>query len=137
MGVCSRKWNLKTFYQIDQKQNVFYIALNLIDTVLFKTYLFYPDTLFKLQEQEIEIIKNNKDENNITMFIIEFISIQESDQLREHEFIFMHLQPWLGSQRWEFKSVTTKRIANRYNVIFKGLNIIFQTPLPMIPLYIC
>lgn len=61
--------------------------------MLFKTYLFYPDTLFKLQEQEIEIIKNNKDENNITMFIIEFISIQESDQLREHEFIFMHLQP--------------------------------------------
>ena len=62
---------LKTFYQIDQKQNDFYIARNLIDTVLFKTYLFYPDTLFKLKEQEIEIIKNNKDKNNITMFLNE------------------------------------------------------------------
>ncbi|HET9056089.1 MAG TPA: DUF3843 family protein [Chitinophagaceae bacterium] len=62
---------LKTFYQIDQKQNNFYIARNLIDTVLFKTYLFYPDTLFKLQEQEIEIIKNNKEKNNITMFLNE------------------------------------------------------------------
>ena len=28
---------LKKFYQIDQKQNYFYIARNLIDTVLFKT----------------------------------------------------------------------------------------------------
>ncbi len=62
---------LKTFYQIDQKQNDFYIARNLIDTVLFKTYLFYPDTLFKLQEQEIEIIENSKDDNNVTMFLNE------------------------------------------------------------------
>ncbi len=62
---------LKTFYQIDQNQNDFYIARNLIDTVLFKTYLFYPDMLFKLQEQEKEIIKNSKDDNNIIMFLNE------------------------------------------------------------------
>ncbi|MGQ9847888.1 MAG: DUF3843 family protein, partial [Bacteroidales bacterium] len=62
---------LKTFYQIDQNQDDFYIARNLIDTVLFKTYLFYPDTFLKLQEQEIEIIKNNKDEHNLTIFLRE------------------------------------------------------------------
>lgn len=62
---------LKSFYQIDQNEEDFYIARNLIDTVLFKTYLFYPDTLFKLLEQEIEIIKNSKDDNNITMLLNE------------------------------------------------------------------
>lgn len=62
---------LKKFYQIDQKLNDFYIARNLINTVLFKTYLFYPDTLLKLQEQEIEIIENSKDDNNIAMFLNE------------------------------------------------------------------
>lgn len=62
---------LKTFYQIDQKQNDFYIARNLIDTVLFKTYLFYTDTSFRLQEEEIEIIENNKYDYNLTMFLNE------------------------------------------------------------------
>ncbi|MBW6442136.1 DUF3843 family protein [Patescibacteria group bacterium] len=60
---------LKTFYQIDEKENDFYIARNLIDTVLFKTYLFYTDTLFKLQKEEIEIIESSKDDENITMFL--------------------------------------------------------------------
>jgi len=76
--VFNKKWefapeneHLKTFYQIDQKQNDYYIARNLIDTVLFKSYLFYPDTSFKLLKQEIEIIENIKDENNITMFLNE------------------------------------------------------------------
>ncbi len=63
--------SLKKFYQIDQKQNDFYIARDLIDTVLFKTYLFYPDTLFKLQEQEIEIINSNKDDDNLIMLLNE------------------------------------------------------------------
>lgn len=31
--------------------------------------------------------------------VIEFISIQESDQLREHEFIFMHLQPFIRIEK--------------------------------------
>lgn len=62
---------LRKFYQIDQNQNDFYIARNLIDTVLFKTYLFYPDTLLKLQEQEFEIIENSKDITNLTMYLNE------------------------------------------------------------------
>jgi hypothetical protein len=64
---------LKTFYQIDENENDFYIARNLIDTLLFKTYLFYPDTLLKLKEQEIEIIEKCKieDDLNIIMFLNE------------------------------------------------------------------
>ncbi len=78
MDVFDKEWEvapeneyLKTFYQIDQKENDYYIARTLIDTVLFKTYLFYPDTLFKLREKEFEIINNTKDDKNIAMLLNE------------------------------------------------------------------
>lgn len=50
---------LKTFYSIDEKDTDFYKARNLIDNVLFKTYLFYPDSLMELRDSESEIIKEN------------------------------------------------------------------------------
>lgn len=62
---------LKAFYQIDEQQSNFYVARNLIDTVLFKTYLFYSDTFIKLQEQVFEIIEDNKDNENIVMYLNE------------------------------------------------------------------
>ncbi len=62
---------LKSFYQIDENEEDFYTARKLIDTILFKTYLFYPDTLLKLREQEHEIIEENKDNENIRMFLNE------------------------------------------------------------------
>jgi hypothetical protein len=78
MDVFDKAWEnapkneyLKSFYQIDENEKNFYVARNLIDTVLFKTYLFYPDTLLKLQERESELIKNRKDDKNIVMFLNE------------------------------------------------------------------
>lgn len=76
MDVFDNEWEfapqndyLKTFYRIDQKQSDFYIARNLIDTVLFKTYLFAPDTFFILREQEIELIEKHRNNENILMFL--------------------------------------------------------------------
>ena len=62
---------LKSIYQIDENEEDFYVARNLIDTILFKTYLFYPDTLLKLKEQELEIMDDSKDYENIMMFLNE------------------------------------------------------------------
>lgn len=62
---------LKSFYQIDENEEDFYVARNLIDTLLFKTYLFYPDTFLKLQEQEFEIIEKSKGDKNLIMFLNE------------------------------------------------------------------
>lgn len=62
---------LQSFYQIDENEDDFYVARNLIDTILFKTYLFYPDTLLKLRKQEFEIIEDDKDDENIMMFLNE------------------------------------------------------------------
>lgn len=62
---------LKSFYQIDEKEDDFYVARNLIDTILFKSYLFYSDTLLNLKEKEFEIIKECKDDQNIMMFFNE------------------------------------------------------------------
>lgn len=51
MDIFDKEWEyapknkpLKSFYQIDENEEDYYIARNLIDTVLFKTYLFYPDS---------------------------------------------------------------------------------------------
>lgn len=63
--------HLRKFYEIDQKQNDFYIARKLIDVVLFKTYLFYPDTLLILIEQEMEIIENSNEDDRINMYLNE------------------------------------------------------------------
>ena len=78
MDVFDKAWDnapendfLKTFYQINKNENDFYIARNLIDTILFKSYLFHPDTFLKLDEQELEIIEDSKDDEKIMMFLNE------------------------------------------------------------------
>lgn len=62
---------LKEYYEIDKTESDFYVARNLIDTILFKTYLFYPDTLLDLHDDEIEILENNRDEENIAQYFYE------------------------------------------------------------------
>ncbi|NOQ24563.1 MAG: DUF3843 family protein [Bacteroidales bacterium] len=72
MGVFEAAWEyapenefLKSFYTIDENETDFYIARNLIDNILFKTYLFYPDAALDLKDEELEIIEENKDKENI------------------------------------------------------------------------
>lgn len=62
---------LKSFYQINENEEDFYVARNLIDTILFKTYLFYPDTLLKLRKQELELIEDSKNDEDILIFLNE------------------------------------------------------------------
>ena len=62
---------LKSFYQINEKEEDFYVARNMIDTILFKSYLFCTDTLLNLKEKEFEIIEESKDDENIMMFLNE------------------------------------------------------------------
>lgn len=78
MAIFDKAWDyapeneyLKQFYQIDKNETDFYIARNLIDTVLFKTYLFYPDTCLKLKDTENQIIAEAKPDDDIMMFINE------------------------------------------------------------------
>ncbi len=53
---------LEAFYTLDLVDYDYYVVRHLIDTILFKTYLFFPDTIIKLEELEMEIIKNKKGE---------------------------------------------------------------------------
>ncbi|WP_320019889.1 DUF3843 family protein [Labilibaculum manganireducens] len=62
---------LKTAYTLTENETNFYIARNLIDTILFKTYLFYPDSLFDLKDQELDIIEENSDEENLLNYLNE------------------------------------------------------------------
>ncbi|MEA2043359.1 MAG: DUF3843 family protein [Bacteroidota bacterium] len=61
----------KKYYEIDKTESDFYVARNLIDTILFKTYLFYPDTLLDLHESEVELIEDSKDKENLIHFLNE------------------------------------------------------------------
>lgn len=78
IGIFDKEWeyapeneNLKSFYQIDEKEDDFYVARNLIDIILFKSYLFFPDTFLNLQAEESEIINDKEDGKNIMMFLNE------------------------------------------------------------------
>lgn len=62
---------LKTTYSLNQNETDFYKARNLIDTILFKTYLFYPDTLLDLNGAELEIIDRYEDEENLEQYLNE------------------------------------------------------------------
>lgn len=59
---------LKSFYTLDKTETDFYIVRNLIDNLLFKTYLFFPDTAFELSERELELIEEYDDENILQYF---------------------------------------------------------------------
>ncbi len=62
---------LKSFYQIDENEEDYYVARRLIDNVLFKTYLFYPDTFLRLQKQEFKLIEYKMHDENILTFLNE------------------------------------------------------------------
>lgn len=62
---------LKSIYEGNANETDFYVARNLTDTILFKTYLFYPDTFFRLKEQEAEIIESGGDNENLLAFLNE------------------------------------------------------------------
>ncbi len=62
---------LKSFYQINENEWSFYVARNLIDTILFKTYLFYPDTSLKLKYMQLEILEDNRENENVLMYLNE------------------------------------------------------------------
>lgn len=53
---------LTKYYQIEQDEVDFYAARNFIDTILFKTYLFYPDTHLDLLNKEFDIFQQNREE---------------------------------------------------------------------------
>ena len=78
MEVFDKAWDdapendyLKTFYQINENEEDYYIARKLIDTILFETYLFIPDTLFRLKELELKILDRSDDDTDIVMLFNE------------------------------------------------------------------
>lgn len=63
--------SLTSFYTIDENETDYYVARNFIDTILFKTYLFYPDTYVKLKKSELEILDENQNDPNLVAFLNE------------------------------------------------------------------
>ena len=78
IGIFNNAWEhapenkiLKVFYSIDEAEEDYYLARNLIDNVLFKTYLFYPDTYLDLRDRELEIIEKRKNDKHLINFLNE------------------------------------------------------------------
>lgn len=53
---------LKKYYSLAEDETDYYVARNLINTILFNTYLFYPDTAYDLIDNITHIIENSKHE---------------------------------------------------------------------------
>jgi len=69
MEIFEREWDkapinehLQSFYLLNDDETDYYKVRHLIDTILFKTYLFIPDTGFKLLQSEIELFDKYKDD---------------------------------------------------------------------------
>lgn len=60
---------LKSIYQIDENEDDFYIARSLIDKILFKSYLFIPDTYLELIDLELEILNNKLNDENLPAYL--------------------------------------------------------------------
>jgi hypothetical protein len=60
---------LKTFYRPDKNETDFYAARNLIDNLLFKTWLFFPDTLRELRLKDEEIIERAGNDENLLSYL--------------------------------------------------------------------
>lgn len=63
--------DLKSYYTIDNNETNFYTTRNLIDNILFKSYLFFTDSMFELAQKEIEIIEKYKDDDNLLLYLNE------------------------------------------------------------------
>lgn len=85
---------LKTFYSIDENDTDFYKARNLIDNVLFKTYLFYPDSLMELRDSEYEIIEENENDE----YLINLLNENRDSKLHNTYTRLLGLkgQDWVG-----------------------------------------
>ncbi len=64
--------HLKPFYKIADNVTDYYEARNLIDTILFKSYLLYPDVLLDYNDGVNEIIENNKSEEHLMMYLNDY-----------------------------------------------------------------
>ncbi len=60
---------LKRYYHIDPNETDYYAVRTTIDKLLFNTYLFYPDTGYRLFEKMDEVIENRDDDDYIVMYI--------------------------------------------------------------------
>lgn len=68
---------LKKYYEIDENETDYYKARKLIDTILFKTYLFYPDTLLDLNESLVNAFDDNPNDE----FLLEYLNDIRDDHL--------------------------------------------------------
>jgi hypothetical protein len=63
--------DLKQFYTIDKNETDFYHARNLIDNILFKSYLFYTDTRNELMDSVQEIIEEYGEKDYVLIMLNE------------------------------------------------------------------
>ena len=64
---------LKKLYEFENKDGDFYISRALLQFVFFESYLFYTDIKYRMDLEILEIIENNKQENESPETVMSFI----------------------------------------------------------------
>jgi len=75
MDIFEKAWDyapqnqyLKSFYQLDENEDVFYAARELMDTILFKAYLFYTDTSKDMLLAELAFLEDHGTEERFLKY---------------------------------------------------------------------
>lgn len=78
MAVFENSWeyapenkHLNSIYQIDENEDDFYVARNFIEVILYRTYLFHPDTQLRMKNEELNILDENKEDENLMVILTE------------------------------------------------------------------
>ena len=114
---------LQSVYKLNSNAD-YYEARNLTDTLLFKTYLFYPDTFYRLLESENDIIEENGMDENLVMFLNE--NRETTLQNRSTRLLALKGKDWaaeiIGKEHPLHKAYT--EISNRVRgfFLYKGQN---------------
>jgi len=64
--------DLKSYYHLDSNETDYYVIRKKIDTILFKTYLFYPDTVLDFRQQITEIASEFQYDENLIAHLNDF-----------------------------------------------------------------
>ncbi len=61
--------DLQPCYHLDPDETDYYVTRKLVDTILFSTYLFYPDTVLDFKQEQSKIIREHQNDPSLMAYL--------------------------------------------------------------------
>lgn len=102
--------HLKSYYRIAEDEEDYYIARNIMDNVIFKSYLFHTDLYSKLKEEEYNIVEQYNDDFRLSSIL----NMNKDDAIFKYKSKLLSL----SGKEW-----TAEILGNNHSLSTKFLNI--------------